>query len=50
MMREKTQISKIRKAKQEIKTNTKETQESSGTTLRTCIPINLKILMKWTYF
>jgi hypothetical protein len=48
MRREKTQISKIRKAKGEITTNTKKSRESSETTLRTYIPINLKILKKWT--
>jgi hypothetical protein len=46
MRREKTQISKIRNAKGEIKTNTIEIQESSETTLRTYIQINLKILKK----
>jgi hypothetical protein len=50
MRREKTQISKIRNAKGEIKTNTTEIQETSKTTLRTYILINLKILMKWTDF
>jgi hypothetical protein len=43
MRREKTQISKIRNAKWEITTNT---MENPGT----YIPINLKILKKWTYF
>jgi hypothetical protein len=46
MKREKTQISKIRNAKGEIITNTMEVQETSETTLRTYIQINLKILKK----
>jgi hypothetical protein len=41
--REKTQISKIRNAKEEKITNTKEIQEIIKTTLKTYIPINLKI-------
>jgi hypothetical protein len=49
MKREKTQISKIRNAKSEQQTPQKS-RESSETTLRTCIPINLKILKKWTNF
>jgi hypothetical protein len=48
MRKEKTQISKIRNVKGEITTNTTEIQESSQNTLRTYIPINLKILKKWT--
>jgi hypothetical protein len=50
MRREKTQISKIRNAKGEITTNTKEIQKSSETILRTYIPINLKILKKRSDF
>jgi hypothetical protein len=46
--REKTQISKIRNAKAVITTNTTEIQGSSETTLRNYIPVNLKILKKWT--
>jgi hypothetical protein len=49
MRREKTQISKIRNAKEEI-TNTTEIQEIIRDYLRTYIPINLKILKKWTNF
>jgi hypothetical protein len=48
MRREKNQIIKIRNAKGEITTNTTEIRESSETILRTYIPINLKILKKWT--
>jgi hypothetical protein len=48
--REKTQISKIRNSNGEMTTNTTEIQESSETTLRTYILINLKILKKWTDF
>jgi hypothetical protein len=48
MRREKTQISKIRNAKGEITTNTMEIQESSETSVRTYILINLKIFKKWT--
>jgi hypothetical protein len=48
--REKTQISKIRNAKEEIITNITEIQGSSQTTLRTYSPINLKILKKRTNF
>jgi hypothetical protein len=40
MKGEKTQISKIRNEKGEIKINTKEMQESSETTLRSCVIIN----------
>jgi hypothetical protein len=50
MRREKPQISKIRNAKGEITTNIKDSRDSSETTLRTYIPINLKILKKWTNF
>jgi hypothetical protein len=50
MRKEKTQISKIRNAKGEITTNTTEIQGSSETTSRTYIPINLKVLKKWTNF
>jgi hypothetical protein len=50
MRRGKTQISKIRNAKGKITTNTKKYRESSETTLRTYIPINLKISKKWTNF
>jgi hypothetical protein len=50
LKREKTQISKIRTAKKEITTKTMEVQESSETTLRTYIQINLKIVKKWTDF
>jgi hypothetical protein len=50
MRREKTQISKIRNAKEDIITNTTESRQSSETTLRTYITVNLKILTKWTNF
>jgi hypothetical protein len=50
MRREKNPINKIRNAKGEITTNTMEIQESSETTLRTYMLINLKILKKWTDF
>jgi hypothetical protein len=50
MRREKTQISKIKNAKRAITTNTTKSRKSSETTLRTYIPINLKILKKWTNF
>jgi hypothetical protein len=50
MRREKTQISRIRNAKGEVKTNTWKSRKSSETTLRTYIQINLKILKKWTDF
>jgi hypothetical protein len=50
MRREKPQISKIRNAKGEITTNIKDSRDSSETTLRTYIPINLKLLKKWTNF
>jgi hypothetical protein len=39
-MRENTQFNKIRNKNGEITTNTMEIQESSETTLRTCVPIN----------
>jgi hypothetical protein len=50
MKREKTQTSKIRNAKGEITTSIQKSRESSETTLRTYIPINLNILKKWTNF
>jgi hypothetical protein len=51
MRREKTQISKIRNEKEELTINTREIRESSETTtLRTYIPINWKMLKKWTNF
>jgi HD-GYP domain-containing protein (c-di-GMP phosphodiesterase class II) len=50
MRREKTQISKIRNTKGEITTNSKEIQGMIRDYLRTHIPINLKILKKWTNF
>jgi hypothetical protein len=50
MRREKTQISKIRIKKGEITTTPRKFRGSSETTLRTHIPINLKILKKWTNF
>jgi hypothetical protein len=50
MRREKTPISKIRNAKGEKSTNTMEIQEIIRNTLRTYIPINLKILKKWSDF
>jgi hypothetical protein len=50
MRREETQIGKIRHAKGEITTTPWESRKSSGTTLRTYILINLKILKKWTDF
>jgi hypothetical protein len=46
MRREKAQISKIRKAKGEIKKTPKKSRKSSETTLRTYTLINLKILKK----
>jgi hypothetical protein len=46
MRREMTQISKIRNEKGEITTSTKEIQEIIRDYLRTCIPINWKILKK----
>jgi hypothetical protein len=49
MRREKSQIKKIRNAKGE-KTTPRKSTESPETTLRTYIPINLKILKKWTNF
>jgi hypothetical protein len=49
-MREKTQISKIRNSKGEIKQTPQKSRKSSETTLRTYILINLKILKKWTNF
>jgi hypothetical protein len=42
--REKTLSSKIRNAKGETATNTTEIQGIIKTTLRSCIPINLKVL------
>jgi tRNA(Met) C34 N-acetyltransferase TmcA len=50
MRKENTQISIIRNAKEQITTNTTEIQEILGTTLRTYILLNLKILKKWTVF
>jgi hypothetical protein len=50
MRKEKTQISKIRNAKGEIKQTPQKSRKSSETTLRTYILINLKILKKWTDF
>jgi hypothetical protein len=49
MRREKTQINKIRNAKGEI-TNNMEIQGFVRNTLRTYIPINLKILKKQSNF
>jgi hypothetical protein len=49
MRREKTQINEIRNKKEEI-TTPRKFRELSETTLRTYIPINLKILKKWTNF
>jgi hypothetical protein len=45
MRREKTQINRRRNEKEEI-TKTKETRESSVTTLKTYIQINWRILKK----
>jgi hypothetical protein len=45
MRKQKTHIRKIRSKKWEITANTKESPE---TILRNCIPINWKILKKWT--
>jgi hypothetical protein len=50
MKRKKTQISKIRNEKGEKTTKPKVSRESSKTTLRAYIPINWKILKKWTTF
>jgi hypothetical protein len=50
MMREKTQISKIRSVKREITVNTMEIKGIFKDYLRTYIPINLKILKEWTNF
>jgi hypothetical protein len=50
MRRERTQISKIRKAKGEITTKPRKSRESSETTLKIYIPINWKTLKKWTNF
>jgi hypothetical protein len=47
---EKTRISKIRKEKGEATTNTKEIQGIIRNYIETYIPINLKILNKWTNF
>jgi hypothetical protein len=49
MKRKKNKISKIRNAKGEITTNTKEIQGIIRDYF-TYIPINLKILKKWTNF
>jgi hypothetical protein len=49
MRKEKTKISKIRNAKRETTTNTKEIQGIIRDYF-TYIPINLKILKKWTNF
>jgi hypothetical protein len=49
-MRKKTQISKIRNKKGEIKQTPQKSRESAETDLRTYIPINWKILKKWTNF
>jgi hypothetical protein len=46
MRKEKTQISKIRNAKGKGKQTPQKSRESSETTWRTYIPINLKILKK----
>jgi hypothetical protein len=46
MSREKTQISKIRSTKGEIKQTPWKFKESSDTTLRTYITVNLKTLKK----
>jgi hypothetical protein len=43
MKREKNQINKIRNKKGEITTKPKKLRESSETTLRTCIPIQVPI-------
>jgi hypothetical protein len=50
MWREKTQNSKIRNAKWEVKQTPQKSRKSSETTLRTYILINLKILKKWIDF
>jgi hypothetical protein len=50
MRKEKTQISKIRNAKGEITTSTMEVQEIIRDYFENYIPINLKILKKWTNF
>jgi hypothetical protein len=50
MMKEKTQISKIRNAKGEITINTMEIQEFIRDYLRAYTLIYLKILKKWTDF
>jgi hypothetical protein len=50
MRKEKTQISKIRNNKGEIKQTPRKSRESAETILRAYIPINLKILKKWTNF
>jgi hypothetical protein len=49
MRRERIQINKIRNAKGET-TNTRISKESSESTSRTYIQINLKILKKWADF
>jgi hypothetical protein len=46
----KTQINKIRNMKGEITKTPRKFKESSETTLKNFIPINLKILKKWTNF
>jgi hypothetical protein len=46
MRREKTQISKIRNAKDEIKQTPQKSRKSSETSLRTYTLIYLKIMMK----
>jgi hypothetical protein len=50
MRRKKTQISKIRNAKREIITNTKEIQGIISNYFENYFPINLKIMKKWTNF
>jgi hypothetical protein len=49
VVREKTQISKIKSKKGET-TIPRKSRESSETTLRTYLPINWKILKEWTNF
>jgi hypothetical protein len=48
MRREKTRISKIRNKKVEITTNTREMQGLIRDYFETYIPINWKLLKKWT--
>jgi hypothetical protein len=50
MRREKTQISKIRDEKGEIRTNTTEIQGIIRDYFENLLLINLKILEKWTNF